>query len=382
MIPIPFDYELLRMIWWALLGILLMGFAIMDGFDLGVASILPFVARNDMERRITLNTIGPVWEGNQVWLILGGGAIFAAWPMIYAVAFSGFYMAMMVILSALILRPVGFKFRSKIRHPQWRQTWDYILFIGGVVPAIVFGVAVGNVLQGVPFQLDGDLRITYHGSFWDMLNPFALLCGLISLLMLVLHGANYLSLKTEGQIAQRARQLVMPSSLLFMATLILTGIWVSHDLEGYQITSVIQANGDSNPLLKQVVRVKGSWQDNFREHTWMLSAPLLAFCGVWFAWIFGYLGRPLIAFISSSLMMIGVIGTAGLAMFPFLLPSSLHPQSSLTVWDASSSKLTLFLMLVAVVIFIPIVLAYTAWVFRVFRGRVTEEQIKHELNSY
>ena len=203
---IPLDYATLRLIWWLLLGILLIGFAVMDGFDLGVATLLPAVARTDEERRIVLNVIGPVWEGNQVWLILGGGAIFAAFPPLYAVSFSGFYIAMFLILVALILRPVGFKFRSKVPDPRWRAAWDWALFVSGLVPALVFGVAMGNVLLGVPFHFDDTLRIFYEGGLFGLLTPFALLCGLVSVAMLVMHGAAMLAMKTSGAIAERARR--------------------------------------------------------------------------------------------------------------------------------------------------------------------------------
>ena len=175
--PIPIDYETLRIIWWALLGILLIGFAIMDGFDLGTAILLPFMGRTDLERRMLINSVGPVWEGNQVWFILGGGAAFAAWPPLYAISFSGFYLAMLLVLLALILRPVAIKFRSKIDDDTWRTVCDIALFISGIVPALIFGVAFGNLLLGVPFHLDDELRAHYTGSFFGLLNPFALLCG-------------------------------------------------------------------------------------------------------------------------------------------------------------------------------------------------------------
>src|SRR5208282_4377235 len=189
---IPLDYGLLRFIWWALLGVILIGFAVTDGFDLGIAMLQPFVARGDAQKRVLLNVIGPVWEGNQVWLVLGGGAIFAAWPPLYAVSFSGFYLAMFLVLASLILRPVGFTFRSKIENPVWRSIWDWALVIGGVVPALIFGVAVGNALQGVPFAFDPDLRASYQITLLSLLNPFGLLCGLVSLAMLVMQGAAYL----------------------------------------------------------------------------------------------------------------------------------------------------------------------------------------------
>ena len=199
-----FDYEHMRIIWWLLLGVLLTGFAIMDGFDLGTAMLLPFVARTDIERRVVINTVGPVWEGNQVWIILGAGAIFAAWPIIYAVSFSGFYLAMLVVLLGFILRPVGFKYRSKMPNESWRFFWDKVLFVAGLLPSLIFGVALGNVLQGVPFYFDDSLRVFYTGTLWQLLNPFALLCGLVSVAMLMMHGASYLATKTETAVRQRA----------------------------------------------------------------------------------------------------------------------------------------------------------------------------------
>ncbi len=169
------DYESLKLIWWLLVGVLLVGFAIMDGHDMGVGTLLPFVGKDDTERRVVINTVGPHWDGNQVWFITGGGAIFAAWPLVYATAFSGFYWAMLAVLWALFFRPVGFDYRSKISKPTWRKTWDWGLFVGGAVPPLIFGVAFGNLFQGVPFSFDDHLVSTYSGSFWALLNPFALL---------------------------------------------------------------------------------------------------------------------------------------------------------------------------------------------------------------
>ena len=185
-------YEFLRLAWWALLGILLIGFAIMDGFDMGIGALLPFVARTDTQKRVLINSIGPFWEGNQVWFILGGGAVFAAWPLLYAVAFSGFYFAMFLVLVGFILRPVGFDYRNKVADPRWRAVWDAAIFIGGAVPSLVFGVAFGNLFQGVPFRLDADLRSAYTGGFWALLNPFALFCGVVSVVMLAtrIHGES------------------------------------------------------------------------------------------------------------------------------------------------------------------------------------------------
>lgn len=239
------DYETLRIIWWVLLGVLLIAFAAMDGFDLGVDILMPAVGKTDVERRIIINTIGPVWEGNQVWLILGGGAIFAAWPPLYAVSFSGFYLAMFLILFALILRPVGFKYRSKRDSVAWRRGWDWALFIGGFVPALIFGVAVGNVLQGIPFRLADDLQIFYEGSFFGLLNPFALLCGVLSVTMLCMHGASWLVLKTTGDIQARARSYGSIASLLTVALYVLAGVVSWFWISGYRITSTIVTDGPS-----------------------------------------------------------------------------------------------------------------------------------------
>lgn len=204
---IPFDYATLRVIWWGGLGFLLVAYAVMDGFDLGVATVLPLVARQDVERRVVINVIGPVWEGNQVWLVVAGGIVFAAWPLLYAMAFSGFYLAMMLLLIALILRPVGFKYRSKMPSTAWRSRWDGILCFCGVVASLVFGVAVGNVIIGVPFGFDPDtLRPLYQGSFFGLFTLFPLLCGLLSVCMLAMHGSAMLFWKTTDTIAQRARR--------------------------------------------------------------------------------------------------------------------------------------------------------------------------------
>ncbi len=372
------DYEILRIIWWALLGILLIGFAVMDGFDLGTAALLPFVARNDIERRIAINTVGPVWEGNQVWFILGGGAIFAAWPALYAASFSGFYLAMFLVLATLILRPVGFKFRSKVEKPVWRSFWDWCLVAGGVVPALVFGVAFGNLFLGVPFGFDGDLRFHSTISLLSLLNPFALLVGLVNLSMIVLHGGAWLNLKTEGTVKTRAQSAMAYASLAFIILFTGAGIWLSQ-LDGYQLAGAMVHDGPSNPLLKSVVRVSGGWYANLQAHPLLGIAVLLAYGGAAAA---VYLrGRPLQAFLASALVPFGTITSAGAAQFPFLLPSSSDPSASLTVWDASSSKLTLAVMLGAVLIFLPIILAYTGWVYRVLRGPVREEDVRRNSKS-
>jgi cytochrome d ubiquinol oxidase subunit II len=369
------DYETLRIIWWLLLGVLLIGFAVTDGFDLGVGTLLPFVARTDTERRIAINSIGPTWEGNQVWLILGGGAIFAAWPPLYAVSFSGFYLAMFAVLFALILRPVAFKYRSKRDGAGWKSGWDWALFIGGFVPSLIFGVAVGNVLQGVPFRFDDDMRIYYEGSFFALLNPYALLCGLLSVAMLVMHGAAWLRVKTDGVVAERARRYGSIAALAVIVLFALGGLFLWMGIDGYRISSVIDVAGPSNPLLKTVEHSPGAWLANYGAHPWMIIAPVLGFVGAAAALLALLARREVTVLLFSKLAILGIVSTVGLSMFPFILPSSLDLRSSLTVWDASSSHLTLFIMLVVTAIFLPIILAYTAWVYRVLWGKVDEKTV-------
>jgi cytochrome d ubiquinol oxidase subunit II len=380
--PVPIDYETLRVIWWALLGILLIGFAVFDGFDLGTAILLPFIARTDTERRILINCIGPVWEGNQVWFILGGGASFAAWPPVYAASFSGFYIAMFIVLIALILRPVAFKFRGKIDSPAWRMVWDWAMFVGGFVPALIFGVAFGNLLQGAPFRFDDELRATYTGTFFGLLNPFALLCGLVSVAMLTAHGAAYLCMKANEVVAARARRAGIISSLVTLVLFAAGSYFIYNVIKGYSITSTIDPSGPSNPLDKTVEQSSGAWLNNYRVHAWTLAAPTLGLAGPLLATLMFALRKPLGAFLASALALIGIVSTPGLAMFPFILPSSLEPNVSLTVWDSSSSRMTLFIMLVAVVIFLPIVLAYTAWVYRVLRGKITPQLFETDRHAY
>ena len=331
------DYEFLRLVWWVLVGVLLIGLAITDGFDLGVGALLTLVGKSDEDRRVMINTIGPHWDGNQVWFITAGGAIFAAWPMIYATAFSGFYLALAVTLMALWMRPIGFDYRSKLPNKQWRQAWDWALFAGGLVPALIFGVAFGNLLLGVPFTLDDTLKATYEGSFFGLLTPFALLSGLISVAMLLNHGAAWLQMKTTDQLLHRARGVSVILSLTTVALFVLAGLWVALGLDGYVITSAIDSAATSNPLTKTVSVEAGAWLNNYSQYPWMMLAPVLAIAaGLLCAWS-SLQGKGGLAFVFSALTMTGIILTAGFSMFPFLMPSSIMPEASLTVWDATSA---------------------------------------------
>ena len=371
------DYPTLKIIWWLLVGVLLVGFAIMDGHDMGVGTLLPFVGKGDEERRVVINTVGPHWDGNQVWFITGGGAIFAAWPLVYATAFSGFYWAMLAVLWALFFRPVGFDYRSKIHNATWRSTWDWGLFVGGFVPPVIFGVAFGNLLQGVPFHFDDFLVPTYTGSFWQLLNPFALLAGVVSSAMITLHGATYLAHRTEGAIQSRATSVARGAALLMVLGFVGAGAWLRlGGIEGFVITSAIDPAALPDPLSKAVTRSADAWWLNYRTQPLLWLLPALGVAGALAAAALVALRHTLSAFIASSLAIVGVIGTAGAAMFPFLMPSSSHPGSSLTVWDSVSSHLTLGLMFWATVIFMPLIVFYTGWAYRVMRGKVTLAHIR------
>jgi cytochrome d ubiquinol oxidase subunit II len=376
------DYETLRFIWWLLLGALLVGFVVMDGFDLGLGAIFRFVGRTDEERRALLESIEPVWEGNQVWFILGGGAVFAAWPLLYAASFSGFYSAMFLVLAALILRPVGFIYRNKLENTRWRNAWDWALLLGGGLPALLLGVAFGNLFLGVPFHFDALARPVFTGGLIDLLRPFALLAGLVSLSMLVMHGAAYASLKVEAPMGTRAATFGRAAAVVLVAAFTAAGLWIALGIDGLRIAEPFDPGGVSNPLRKTVEVATSGWLANFHAHPWLWSAPVAVYLAAIATWFALRSNRAGIAFITSSVAQAGVVLTGGIALFPFLLPSSTVPNASLTVWDASSSRLTLFIMLICAAVFLPIVLVYTGWVFRVLRGQITLAHIRSQRGDY
>ena len=375
-------YEILRLAWWLILGVLLIGFAIMDGFDFGIAALVRVLGRDDDERRALLETVEPVWEGNQVWFVLAGGATFAAFPLLYAVAFSGFYLAMLVLLAAFILRPVSFGYRNKYNNPQWRNAWDWALTVSGSVPPLIFGVAFGNLFLGVPFRFDSDMRIEYIGGFIDLLHPFALLSGVASLALILAHGAAWAAVKSDASLAQRCGKAVRIAMIAFVAVYAVAGLWLALGVPGHALASASGTDAASNPLLKQVVLQKNWFAGFAAMHPAFWIAPLAAFAAAAATITLTARRKYFAAFAASAATIAATILSAGLALFPFLLPSSLDPGSGLTLWDASSSKSTLGLMLLMVVVFLPIVLAYTGWVYRVLRGRVSLEHIRSSHGMY
>ncbi|KTF13513.1 cytochrome d ubiquinol oxidase subunit II [Pseudoalteromonas sp. H105] len=375
-----FDYETLKFIWWLLIGVLLIGFAITDGMDMGVAILLRLVGKTDLERRTVINTIGAHWDGNQVWFITAGGALFAAWPMVYAAAFSGFYFAMMLVLFALFLRPLAFDYRSKLESAKWRNNWDWALLIGSFVPALVFGVAFGNVLQGVPFDIDNLLRTTYQGSFFALLNPFALIAGLVSITMLVGHAGMWLQLRTDAEVSIRSAKFGRYALIVFITLFAVAGFWVTK-MDGYQIVSMPDTQSYANPLGKVVTTAPGAWLDNYSKMPLTMVFPVLAFVSAILAIILSKLNKPALALVTTSTMLIGVIMTAGSAMFPFVMPSINNPNISLTMWDAVSSHMTLNVMFIAATIFVPLILCYTTWCYVKMWRKVTQSEIKNNTHG-
>ncbi|EFF82484.1 cytochrome d ubiquinol oxidase, subunit II [Acinetobacter haemolyticus ATCC 19194] len=377
------EYELLKIIWWVLVGVLLIGFALTDGFDMGAMALMPFVGKTDNERRAAINTIAPHWDGNQVWFITAGGALFAAWPMVYAVAFSGMYWALLLVLFALFLRPVGFDYRSKLENTQWRTSWDWGLCIGGAVPALVFGVAFGNLFLGVPFGLDETLRSQYTGSFFALLNPFALVCGIVSLSMLCAHGGSWLMLRTDGDLFHRSAKATQLMAAIFLACFLVAGAWLYFgSIEGYSYATAIDTNAALNPLAKEVVtNANHGWMNNYSTYPITVAAPVAAILGAILALISAGKQKAAITFTGTSLMIVGAILTAGFALFPFLLPSNIDPTSSLTIWDAVSSHKTLGVMTVAACIFVPLILIYTSWSYYKMWGVITSKHIEENSHS-
>jgi len=375
-------YLFLKVLWWLLLGVLLMGLAIMVGMDMGVGALLRYVGRTDTERRVALNAIGPHWDGNQVWFILGGGAIFAAFPLLYATAFSGLYIVMLLLLWTMIVRPLGFEYRSKLASPAWRNVWDWALVVSGAVPMIVYGAGVGNMFRGVPFNFGWDLTSYYTGSFVTLFNPFAVMCGVLSLsLACYMGGAMLMGRSEPGAPWRRARRAAICGAAVAIVLFTLGGVWVSQ-MQGYRLVYGPVPALAQTPLQQNVVLAGGAWLDNFRAWPTLWLVPLLGYAGMVFGLIAIRAGRAALAWWCGALAWIGVVGTAGVGLFPFLMPSSSVPSHSLTIWNSVSSRTTLAWMTGWTAVFMPIVLAYTSWAFRVMRGKVSAKHVESNPHAY
>ncbi|MDM8523147.1 cytochrome d ubiquinol oxidase subunit II [Desulfococcaceae bacterium HSG8] len=337
----------LQTIWFFLWGLLWALFFMTDGFDFGIGTLLPFLGKNDDDKRIMLNSMGPLWDGNEVWLITAGGVTFAAFPLVYSVMFSSLYSALMLILFALILRGVALEFRSKVDNPGWRQIWDVCIFVGSFAPALLFGVAFANIFQGLPIDENG----LYHGTLFTLLNGYGLLGGLLFLLLFLVHGSLWLSIKTEGDLHERA---AWTANKIWWALLV-TAV-------AFLIASKFKTNLYDNYIANPAL-------------FFFIALNVLALLGIKL-----YLVRKAFfkAWFASSLTIVlctffGVIG-----LFPSLFPSNISPEYSLTAYNASSSPLTLKIMLIVVIIFVPVIIAYQAWAYNMFKGKVTKKDLEYE----
>lgn len=373
-------YLALKLAWWLLLGVLLTGIGVMVGMDMGVGTLLRHVGRTDAERRVAINVIAPHWDGNQVWFILGGGAIFAAWPLVYATAFSGFYIVMLLLLWSMIVRPLAFEYRSKRESAAWRNGWDWCLFISGFVPMLVFGAAIGNLLQGVPFHFDWRLTSFYTGSFVALFNPLAILCGLVSVAMsMFMGGAILLSGATE-EVAERARRAGIVAAVVAMALFTAGGFWVA-GLDGFVLVQGPDPALAQTPLHQTVTREAGAWLGNYRAHLALWALPGLAYAGALLGAAALYARRPVLGWWLGAVGWAGIIGTVGAAMFPFMLPSTTNPSHSLTVWNSGSSLRTLAWMLGFTLVFMPLIVWYTSWAFWVMRGKVDKAHVNSSTHA-
>jgi len=341
----------LQTIWFFLWGLLWAVFFMTDGFDLGIGTLYPFLGKTDQDKRIMINSLGPLWDGNEVWLITAGGVTFAAFPLVYSVMFSSLYSALMLILFALILRGVSFEFRSKINHPRWRKIWDTCIFVGSFVPALLFGVAFANIFQGIPIDHNG----IYHGTLFTLLNPYGLLGGILFVLLFMIHGALWISIKSEGDLQERA---VSAAKKLWPVLL------------GVAVVFLI-ASKFSTRLYDNFIKHPAFFIDILMTVLALLSVRFFllrkAFFKAWFA---------------SALTIVGATFFGVIGLYPNLFPSSLNPRYSLTAYNASSSPLTLKIMLIVVIIFIPVVIGYQIWAYNLFKGKVTEADLSHDEAYY
>jgi len=330
----------LQIVWFFLIAVLFAGYFVLEGFDMGVGILLPFLGKDDTRRRVMINTIGPHWDGNEVWLIVAGGAMFAAFPMWYATLFSGFYLALFLMLLALILRGVAFEFRGKHDSDAWRSLWDVCIFFGSLIPAFLWGVAFANFVQGVPI----DAKMNFVGTFWDLINPFALVGGLVAVFGFMLHGAIFLTLKTSGPLVNESRRIALR---LWLPTLV---ILVGYTIFSYFATDAYTKQGITPglvPILAVLVLLVAGWFIRAKRDGW--------------------------AFIMTAVTILLIVATHFMELFPRVLISNLKPEWSLTIQNSSSSPYTLQVMTIIALIFVPIVLIYQGWSYWIFRKRITQK---------
>lgn len=374
------DYVFLKVAWWAIIGIILVVYACTAGFDAGLTMYMPFL-RKEIDRRVVLNTSAPTWDGNLTWIVFAGGGLFVVWPVVYSTAFSGLYAAMLLILFSMFLRPPGYEYRNKINSHAWRRTWDWALFISAVVPVFVFGVAFGNCFVGFPFYFDpATLRSFYTGGLLDLLNPYALLSGVVSVLMVLMHGSVYLQRRTEGHLRKLAFKIHIITAILLLIGFTVSGLLLMYHQIGYKLISSA-AVPTNDPLKNVVTSGVGYWIQTYDEYPWKYLAPIFAYGGIIESlWAAAYEWRAT-AFWASCFGVGGIIATAGATLFPFLMPSSTHPNQSLTVWNSVSTQYALNIMLYVGVFLFIIIIGYKIFAYQTIWSKkktLTAEDVEND----
>lgn len=350
------DISIFQIIWFVLWGVLWAVYFMLDGFVLGSGFMAGFLAKNDTEKRILINSVGPVWDGNEVWLVTAGGATFAAFPTTYALMFSNLYSALVLLLFALIVRGVSFEFRGKIDTPVWKKSWDTAIIVSSFLPALLFGVAFGNIFKGIPMRNDfATINFSYDGSLLGLLNPYGLLTGVLFVLLFAVHGSLYAAIKTTGELSKRGEDLA-------------NKLWIP------LLVVAVAFLGYTYPATKLY--------DNFLKTPVLLIIPVIAVVSLLMVKLFITKGSCHKAFLFSCLTIVFVVFTGVTGLFPNLIPSSIDPSSNLTIFNSSSSLLTLKIMTVVAAIFVPIVISYKIWVYRLFRARVTETDVLESPEAY
>lgn len=378
------DYIFLKIAWWLIMGMVLIIYATTAGYDAGITMIMPFL-RRETDRRIVLNTSAPVWDGNLSWIVFAGGGLFVVWPVVYSTAFSGMYAAMLCILWSLFFRPTGFDYRGKINHHRWRRFWDAGLLISGGLPVFIFGVAMGNCLIGFPFYFDTTTFQNYYtGNFFGLLNGFALLSGVASVLMVLMHGSVYMQQHTEGGLRALGRKLFFIFSILLFVCFSIAGLYIAFRMSGY---TLIASPEDATlyPANNIVSYTKGAWLASYLVYPWKYYPPIIAYVALLVAWLANYFRRIVLCFWASAFTVGGMIATVGATLFPFLMPSSIMPSQSLTVWNSTSSQYALNIMLYVASILFVVIFIYKIFAFRTIWSKkhtITEKDLEENEHTF
>jgi len=367
------DLENLRLIWWGLLGAFMLGLVLCEGLNLGVSIVLLMLAKTDQDRQSLIGFIAPTSLGSLAWLAALLAILFAAWPIAYAVLLASFYPLLLLVLLALMMRPLLVYFVNDLKNSPWRKYAYQVLAAGGLAPAALLGLLVGNLLKGIPFHLESDMRVIFLGDFTGLFNVFALLVAATGVTLLAMYAAVFLQLKTLDALKHQAQTMTIKAGVAFLILFVASGLWITH-LEGYHITSDILTNHPSNPLAKFVKRNEGLWLDNFEHLPTLWSVPVTACLSAIIAMVFSKRGNTYWAMLASAVCVSMVLLTFGFSMFPFLVPSNISLNSSLTLWDSSASRLSLQVLLCVAVFALPLMGIYSRWVFGFFNPIINAEE--------